>query len=426
MMQQTVLKGVVGLAVLMGAVPMVYADELDELRQQLEQQYTEMAKMQARLIELETAQKEQAATVAKLESSPTMEVPETLSWLENLKLFGDFRYRYESNSWDSDDGSSNERHRNFIRLRIGLKTKINEEFDFAMRVITGSDNPTGANQTLGEDPAFGSRDIWLDQAYLTYKPASLAGVKVLAGKMPTPFYRPGSSQLIWDSDLSPEGAAIQYTPKFSETLSGFANFGYMIVETENKTGDDGMELFGIQGGLTHTLTGGSLTYGAGFFDYDNTKGHAALANGFKGNSNESDVYLYNYSMAEVFGDYQTRLGELPIRLYGDYVVNTASDVEADTGWLAGTTLGKAKAVGSCQFGYEYRDLDADCVVGTYSDSDFIGGGTGGKGHKFNFKYQLAQNTQIATTYCCAERTAGDDGKKDDDYSKFQLDFIVKF
>jgi len=178
--------------------------------------------------------------------------------------------------------------------------------------------------------------------------------------------------------------------------------------------------------MKHTFDDSILTYGASYFDYANTKGHAALGNGFEGNSNTGGVYDFDYKLLEAFGDYSTKVGELPVSLYGDYVVNTASSVKEDTGWLVGTTLGKAKATGSSQFGYEYRDLDRDCTVGTFNDSDFVDGGTSGKGHKFSYKYQLAKNTQLAATYFCADAGLGSDDKKDDPYKRLQLDFIVKF
>ena len=42
----------------------------------------------------------------------------------------------------------------------------------------------------------------------------------------------------------------------------------------------------------------------------------------------------------------------------------------------GATLNKAKDPGSWQFEYDYRDIQADAVVGKFNDSDFVGGGTG--------------------------------------------------
>lgn len=418
---------VVVVSLMTGTVGSVRADEISDLRKQMESQYNELLKLQNKLIEIEAAQKEQGVAVQRLETQKGFAIPETLSWLENVKFYGDFRYRYESIRWDDDAGNNYDRSRNRIRARIGMKTKINDEFAFDLRLATGSSDPVSTNQTLGDSSskAFGSREIWLDRAYATYTPAAIDGLTVLAGKFGTPFYRAGDNQLIWDDDLNPEGVAVQYTTKLSDSVRAFGNFGYMIVE-ENKNGNYGLELFGVQGGLEHTFADSTLTYGVGYYDYDNTKGHTALGNGFEGNSNTGGVYDFNYKLMEAFGDYSTQVGELPVSVYGDYVANTASGVKQDTGWLVGTTLGKAKSVGSSQFGYEYRDLDRDCVLGTFNDSDFVDGGTSGKGHKFSYKYQLAKNTQLAATYFCAEAGLGTDNKKDDPYKRLQLDFVVKF
>jgi hypothetical protein len=75
------------------------------------------------------------------------------------------------------------------------------------------------------------------------------------------------------------------------------------------------------------------------------------------------------------------------------------------------------------YDYDYRDLQADAVVGQFNDSDFVGGGTGGKGHRFNLVYQLAKNVQASlTTYLSTiTRTA-----TDVDYNRLQADVVVKF
>lgn len=449
-MQQKMVVSVVVVMLMTGMVALARADELSDLRQMVENQYNELIKVQNRLIALEAVQKEQGVAVQRLESDNKrgFAIPETLSWVENIKFYGDFRYRYEYIDWDTSAGKNVDRDRNRIRARIGMKARVNDEFAFDLRVATGSSDPVSTNQTLGaeDEKEFGSREIWLDRAYVTYTPASIEGLTVLAGKFGTPFYRAGGNQLIWDDDLNPEGVAVQYTRKLSDNTSAFGNFGYMIVE-ENKNGDYGLELYGIQGGLEHVFDDSTLTYGAGYFEYANTQGHAVLGNGAEGNTTMSvptgnfvfdpstgnpvaemeSQYVYNYKLLEFFGDYTTKMGELPLELYGDYVVNTASGVSKDTGWLIGTKLGKARDIGSSQFGYEYRDLDRDCVLGTFNDSDFIDGGTGGKGHKFSYAYQLGKNTQLGATYFCSERAySSSDDEKDDSYRRLQLDFIVKF
>lgn len=110
--------------------------------------------------------------------------------------------------------------------------------------------------------------------------------------------------------------------------------------------------------------------------------------------------------------------------FGDYVANTAAvDENKDTGWLVGFAVRKAKDPGSWQFEYDYRDLQADAVVGQFNDSDFVGGGAGGRGHRFGFSYVLTKNVVPALNYYLASH----EGRNNDaDYNRLQADIVVKF
>ncbi|KKL06954.1 hypothetical protein LCGC14_2590870 [marine sediment metagenome] len=66
---------------------------------------------------------------------------------------------------------------------------------------------------------------------------------------------------------------------------------------------------------------------------------------------------------------------------------------------------------------------ADAVVGGLNDSDFIDGGTNGKGHKFGYKYQLTKNMQGAITFLTNEKNAN---TTEDNYKRLQADLIFKF
>ena len=88
-------------------------------------------------------------------------------------------------------------------------------------------------------------------------------------------------------------------------------------------------------------------------------------------------------------------------------------------------LNKARDPGSWEFFYNYRELEADAVVGQLSDSDFIGGGTDGRGHKFGYTYQIRKNTQGSLTYLHNEDDTGSNGR-DLDYRRFQADLKLKF
>ena len=422
---------VVAAGILAGSAGVAKADDVTELRKQMEQQYEQMRQMQNKLIELEASQKKQSDAVQKLEESGTMMLPESLAWIEKVNLYGDFRYRYE---YINDDGESSDQNRNRIRARVGLKGKVNDEMSFNFRIASGSEDPVSTNQTL--DGGFSSKDIWLDRAYLQWEPASMDGWAFLFGKMGNPFFKAGGNQLIWDDDLNPEGIAAQYATKLNDTTGLFINGGGMWVEESSSNAD--ASLWGLQAGLEHALNDDSkLTWGGSYYKYGNVKDEKTfydVEDGF-GNSNyiitnsdgdDETYYMYDYALLEAFAEYATKLGKTPASFYGNYVLNTASGVSEDTGWLVGAKYGKAKDPGTWALGYEYRDLEADAVVGVFTDSDFIGGGTGGKGHKFSAGYALAKNATLGATYFMSQRDSDGDGSINDDYDRFQLDLKVKF
>ena len=364
------------------------------------------------------------------------------SWADKLKLSGDLRYRHE---FIDDENKSRERNRHRIRARLGLEAHPTEEIAFYLRLVTGSDDPVSTNQTL--DGGFSSKDLMLDRAYLDFHPAAFAGAHFLAGKMGVPFFKPGKEQLIWDGDLSVEGLALRHKIKTSDTTTLFANLGGFWAE-ENSSAADVM-LYGAQAGITQHLTEKTkLTLGASTFRYTNVKGSRTLFDDgdpfgntatkhTKATSSDcyagstpvtcyESYYTYDndYHLCEAFLQFDTKAGQIPLSIYGDFVKNHAADSGKDTGWLAGFTLGKTKKPGSWKVGYNYREVEADAVVGAYNDSDFNGGGTGGEGHKVYAAYQLNKAMQFALTYFWNNKET--DHGSDDSYRRLQADVKLKF
>ncbi len=401
------------------------ADEISDLKQQLAEQQKMLEQMQQKLAEFEAKQaaqeqkiEEQVVKVVE-EKKETM-VPDSLKWAEKVKISGDLRYRYE---WIDEEGND-ERNRNRIRARLGLTGQVTDDIEVGMRLATseeissGNGDPVSTNQTL--DDAFSKKSFWLDLAYFKWNPNG-GGLNVIGGKMETPFYRVGGDQLIFDSDLTPEGMAAQYTGPLGENDSFFLNGGGFWVNEVS----DGVDtsLWGIQGGVSHTFADESvLTGGASIYCYGNIAGSGPLiGTGFQGNSNAGGLYISDYDIAEAFGQYDFRVGQTAAALFADYVENTSAATSQDSGWLVGGKLGKLKDPGTWELSYDYRDLEADAVLGAFNDSDFIGGGTNGKGHRFGLGYQLTKNVQGALTYFLDKK--GDD---EHDYNRLQADLIFKF
>ena len=350
----------------------------------------------------------------------------TPSWLSSFTPFGDLRLRYE---YIDDETKTDSRNRNRIRARLGFKAKFNDEWDATFRIATGNTNsPTSTNQTLGESSSssnsssFGKKDIWLDLAYVDWHPAAFSGLNIYGGKMKNPFYRAGKNQVIWDSDVNPEGGAVSYAHDLSSaTTAHLTGGGFWIRE---HSGEDDVSLVGLQGYLKHNFGDGThVLGGVSYYDYGNLQGtdSDSLVTSLKGNTDAGgNVYKYDYDILEGFAEYGLSCQGMPLTLFGNYIENTAA-AQNNNAYALGFVLNKAKKAKTWQFGYYYRDVEPDAVVGGLNDSDFIDGGTDGKGHVFGYKYQWTDNIQTAITYF-----DNDKGTRNDDFRRLQLDLIFKF
>ncbi|MFA5293321.1 MAG: putative porin [Phycisphaerae bacterium] len=413
----------------------VRADEVTQLKQQLDEQQKMLMQMQQKLEQLEAGQKTQEKKIDEKISTAVQDkqfslLPDNLKWVENVKLSGDLRYRHETVNSQSNGRWNAGDNKNRIRARLQLDAKINDDWNAIFRIASGSADPTSTNQTL--ENAFSSKAIWLDLAYFDWHPASVKGLNVYGGKMKNPFYRVGGSQLVWDDDLNPEGIAASYEKSLSETNKLYVNGGGFWVDQSSSTGN--ISLWGAQGYLKHTFENKNyLTAGMSYYNYGNLKGKQSLYKQWSsstpvkslGNSINSSTFNYqnDYDIVEAFSEYGFKFNDMPVAVFGDYVKNIAATSSADTGWLIGFSLNKAKDPGSWEFSYDYRSLDADAVLGQFSDSDFAGGGTDAKGHRFGIKYQIAKNLQAGLTYFMDQLGAGE---KDSKYTRLQADLVLKF
>jgi hypothetical protein len=94
----------------------------------------------------------------------------------------------------------------------------------------------------------------------------------------------------------------------------------------------------------------------------------------------------------------------------------------NNGWLIGLRVGKAREPGSWAFRYIYRRIEADAVLGTFTDSDFRGGGTNAKGHEIGGSVILAKNTAFNVTWF--DNTIGLDNGEG--FNRLQIDMQLRF
>jgi hypothetical protein len=346
------------------------------------------------------------------EMAELREQAKSTSWAENVRWQGDYRLRWEE---IDDDSKDEERTRARIRARAALIANLPRGVEVGLGIATGGDDPVSTNQTLGGGGS--TKDVRLDLAYFRWKPNNwyLGG-----GKFKNPHYRSFKSQLIWDGDFRPEGIFGGYQGEHF-----FLVGQYSWIESDSSKDDD--ELWSLQGGTSWGPLNASLGY-----LYIPTEGRTAAFDSQDcfGNScseipgADGDLkYLYNYEVINASIDTAFELGDLPLGLYFDFIQNQDAD-DLDTGYIAGIKLGKAKKPGTWQLQYQYEDLEADATLGLITDSDFMGGGTDGKGHKLGAAYAIHDKWSLALTYF--DGTKGMDLGKDVDYKRLMIDTKFKY
>jgi len=332
----------------------------------------------------------------------------------SLKVNGDFRYRHEMINQEGNVS----RDRDRIRARLTLSSQVNKETEVVLRFASGNADPVSTNQTLSG--GFSNKGIMIDQAFFSWKPSMVNGLAVYGGKIKTPFFTPGKTELLWDSDLTPEGAAVSYKRKSGKTEL-FTNVSYLWVEEREKEKES--TLIGGQAGLKMNIPGTGILFGGGYYDYQNAKGFSPFYDATKnaGNSLKLAKYKYDYNELEFFTEVSPSIKLSPV-FFANYVSNIADKVDNKTGWLLGVSLGKSKNKGDLFLRYSYRNIESDAVIGAFTDSDFIGGGTDGKGHEINLEYGIGKN--VNGELSCFVNSKGIDNSID--YRRFQFDVNYNF
>lgn len=296
-----------------------------------------------------------------------------------------------------------------------MNADLSDDLTVGITLATGASNPVSANQSL--DGGFTRKDIGFDRAFFAWNVRD--DVTLRGGKMGIPMFRPGGHHLIFDGDLNPEGLALGY-----DGDNIFANIGGFWVE-ERSAGDDAI-LFALQGGHRSMIgDGAELTVGLSYYDYRDTQGFEPFYLGnAQGNTVDLAGNLVNdYKLAEIFAQVELEAGGEPLRLFFDYVENTEASMQ-EIGFALGARWRSASNPGDWEVSWAYEDLEADAVIATFTDSDFNGGGTDGKGHVLRGAYRLRENVRLNGTYFLNDIGAAAGNERD--YKRLQLDISFLF
>jgi Putative porin len=331
------------------------------------------------------------------------------------------------------------------RDRFSAEFRPDGPVNAGLRISTGED-PNPASPFIRMGDLFQSQPFNLDQFYIIVRPIKFFDTRPLdqqpvdlsfqVGKIPQPFWRADigtwHSEIVWDDDVSPTGAALQFrlqnlVPFFKLEATG----GYFIVQEV-----DDFRFAGLTGD-TYLVAGqlkaevGPAALGFAFYNYEDLNaglrspsfdpttgafvqpGQSAflLRDGLQRTNNR--ITFGPEALGFVDDNFQiinaTALVHLPLPflpdiapevfLAGDYVNNLSVD-EDDDGFSVTIGLRGGGQEGGFlnpfTLWFTYRNVDNDATLATFADSD-LGAGTGYEGFEAGVNYRLHKNLLVQIT-----------------------------
>lgn len=325
-------------------------------------------------------------------------------WVNQLRIYGDVRARYEHFKTDNDDANTTapafdqpnkDRGRMRYRLRVGAQVQMKHGFEAGFR-LTSSE----ASGSFGGDPISGNttyadngskKFVYIDTAYGKWTPINSGPwlLSATVGKMDNPFV---ASDMVFDGDYTPEGLALQGGYNFNDSHGLKWSGGLFVLDEINQgsqasndplllglqlrydakwtpklSSSVGLAFYGLSeeenlgNGAVPNINGGNTRYGA------SVAGQPKKAAGNLVN-NYSPIVL-DAALTYTLDKFPLYPGNFPIRIAAEYMNNPQAD-ENNEGLWGGIFLGKAGKKGTWELSYRYKKLEADAWYEEFVDSDF--------------------------------------------------------
>lgn len=297
------------------------------------------------------------------------------------------RVRYEMNMGDKN---ADDRARWVARARLRASYAVTDWLTAGGQLVTGDpDDPNTADVTLGS--FVDDLQVALDQAYLR---ATFGNLQVQGGKFPQPLAR---TDLVWDSDVSPQGASASYKAPLGASASAKATGLYFIID-DSVVGDDSRMIGGqlaLESAVSPNL---KLELAAGYYDYRLSSLAGADSGDFRSNLMAGGRYLSDFNLLDVIGAITFQgMGEAwPVRVAGDYVHNYGAATNEDTGFGIDLFVGRGSRKGDWRFNYGYAQTETDAVLAAFSH-DNTGIATNYAQHTLAVDYVVASNVILNAT-----------------------------
>jgi hypothetical protein len=377
--------------------------------------------------------------------APPPDKPPEDSWVKRMKIDGDFRLRWQSDYYGSGNSSeipdwgavvegggttapvsdfinaTETRGRVRYRARLGFTASVTDRVKAVLRLVVGNEtDPVSTNETLGD--YFNRDDIVADRAFIRF--GLTDDIALLGGRMANPFY---TTDMIWDSDVNPEGIAATFEHTFGKATRLFGAAGVYALQ-EFSTRKDRWLYAGQLGVETPLGQVAAAKVGVSYYHYDNISGRRGETSSrpalvSKGNS------LFNVSKeageivpglaakfrtAVLTGAFDFKiLPPVVITVSGEMALNLGYDAKAilasplltekrtgNFAWTAELRGGTAKVArwADWQAAFAYRFMQADSILDAFNDGDFNLGGTNSEGFVAEALFGVTKDTWLQGTW----------------------------
>lgn len=371
-------------------------------------------------------------------------------WYETLTFSGSARVRYE---WLSNEAFTApdqwDRNRYRYQLLLGFAAKPDPQIDVGFRLgSSGNSNnqPDVPSQNVTLDDAFRDDPLYLDRAYITWRPdwhltEEVLGLSLTGGKFDNPNR---SLSLMWGSGVTPEGAyALLAPPALAHNKVSFVE-GFFVIEEEDQTALGGFSNGDDAYLLSHQLRWAfddvgphdyfDLDFWAGYYRYVRpslvSRGSGNL--GFGNNTNAGGRLTSEFGILDFGGRARFSLFDLPASAALQWAHNDDARAIPATGrieddlWTVEATLGKVARRGDWALSAVWGSVEADAVIAGFMSPDWFSGlgSTNVEGVRLAGEYGVTDHAKFGVAYL---NTGEEDARRlDPDQEIVQADFSVAF
>lgn len=259
-----------------------------------------------------------------------------------------------------------------LRARTGATIAVGSGIDIGGRLTTGSEDPTSSQLTLGNE--FDKQPLKLDRLFMRLRRGDWLTLSV--GKVPAEFR---NRRLIWDRDVSPEGATQALKLGCVEGLEARFTIGeYMLVEVEEAARDPLVLV--AQGGLEMRRGAVDVGVDLAVHEYSRVSG-LTLTYADGSNTIDADGHLVgSYRLIDALLEVSVDTSFARLGSYVELTRNIGMDRDRDA-----VAIGVELERALLEIGYEFRRVERDAIIDALAETAWYVRKTGFLGHKLSVK-----------------------------------------